>query len=602
MAQQVKASIELDSGKKLTHYRSLIIEQDLFNHHRFEIVVPFEVLESEEETFFNKSHKDVCGKPLTISFEPVLKDGSFDFQFNGIITEISLSSQSDLSSVFIIKGYSPGILLEDCELRRTFLDKNLQQIFDTILSAYPGNIIKKQLKPRHKQTIKYAVQYDESNFEFLNRMATEYGEWFFYNGKELSLGAPVSGKEIEFIIDGIQSFDMLIALMPSKFTMTGYDYTKDQSYQGKSSSQPVDGLSQYGKFALDESENLFSQEALLISDKPVYSQNELDELIKSRRSLMASNLIIFNGRGENPDISVGTVINVNGTRPEKGGRSKKENFGKYRIIEIRHEVDNSGNYSSTFKGVPETAQVPPANHNIKHPVGQPELATVINNDDPDKLSRVKVEFNWPGEDKESDWIRTGSFYAGGGDGKGMQFIPEKEAQVVVGYELNKPEHPFIITSLYPKKPGMRHAQGSNDEKVIYTKAGNTIELIDKQGENTIQITNSNKTDTAIMLEFKGNGQIAIKTNGKVEIIAQESISLKANQKISIEAQDIEIKAQNNLTCEGTMKAGLSGMEIKIEGQAKTEVSAGAMMKVTGANTEVNGDILLNLKGTMVKIN
>ena len=36
-----------------------------------------------------------------------------------------------------------------------------------------------------------------------------------------------------------------------------------------------------------------------------------------------------------------------------------------------------------------------------------------------------------GSDKSSDWLRVGTFYGGGGDGKGMQFIPEKDVQVVL---------------------------------------------------------------------------------------------------------------------------------------------------------------------------
>jgi uncharacterized protein involved in type VI secretion and phage assembly len=291
---------------------------------------------------------------------------------------------------------------------------------------------------------------------------------------------------------------------------------------------------------------------------------------------------------------IGSVINVSGTRPQKGGRSSKESFGKYRITEITHTVDDSGNYSNAFKAVPETAKFPPVNPHTRHPVGQPELATVTDNSDPDKMSRVKVEFNWPGEDKESDWIRVGSMYAGGGDRKGMQFIPEKESQVVVGYELNKPEYPFIITSLYPKKEGMRSLKGSNDEKVIYTKAGNTVELIDKRGENKIQITNSNSPDTALVLEFKNNGIITLKTNGKIQIEAQENIALSAKQKISLEAQEIEIKAQQKTT--------ISGAEIKISADANAEVSAGASAKLSGAVGEVSASGPLTLKGAIVKIN
>lgn len=594
MAQQVRTKLELESGKKIAHFKNLVVVQDLFRHHRFEITVPFNELEKKDEIFFQSSHKDVCGKTLSVSFEPVSKKTSFDFQFKGIVTEIILSNLSDFSSVFVIKGYSPTMLLEDCSLRRTFIKKNVQQVFDRVLNDYPGNLIKKKLNPRNKNIIPYAVQYDETNFAFISRMAAEYGEWLYYNGQEIILGSENNGKDVDFLIDGNQSFDMSITLMPAKFNMTGYDYTQDQFYKGKSSGQAVEGLGQLSKFALDESENLFSQEALMIAGKPVYNQNELDELIKFRRSGIVSNLIVFHGRGENPDLTVGSVINVSATRPEKGGRGSRESVGKYRITEITHSVDNNGNYSNVFKAVPETAKFPPVNPCIKHPTGQPELATVTDNNDPDKLSRVKVAFNWPGNDRDSEWIRVGSFYTGGDDRKGMQFIPEKEAQVVVGYEMDKPESPFIMTSLYPKKDGMRSRKGNNDEKTLYTKAGNLIELIDKQGENKIQITNVNNADTAIVIEFKDSGAITLKTNGKVNIEAQENISISAKQKLTLEAQEIEIKAQNKTT--------IKGASISIEADTTAEMKANASAKLSSANTEVSGDAITTIKGGLVKIN
>jgi type VI secretion system secreted protein VgrG len=594
MSQQVRSKLELENGKKINRFKSLVIIQDLFRHHHFELTVPFSELEKKDEIFFQNSHKDVCGKTISVSFESTTGKTAFDFKFKGVITEIVLSNLSDFSNVFVIKGSSPTLLLEDRSLRRTFLKKSVQQVFDAVLSDYPGNVIKKKLNPRNKSSIPYLVQYDETNFEFISRLAAEYGEWFYYNGRELILGEGGNNQEVDFIIDGNQSFDMSISLMPARFKMSAYDYTKDQSYSGKSSGQSVDGLGQFSKFALDESENLFGQEALMIANKPVYNQVELDELIKFRRSGVASNLIVFHGRGESPDLTVGTVISVSATKPEKGGRGKKETVGKYRITEITHTVDSNGNYANVFKAVPETAKFPPSNPWTRHPAGQPELATVTDNNDPEKLSRVKVAFNWPGTDHDSEWIRVGSFYTGAEDRKGMQFIPEKEAQVMVGYELDKPELPFIITSLYPKKDGMRSRKGNNDEKIIYTKAGNLIELTDKQGENKIQISNVNSPDTAIVIEFKDSGAITLKTNGKVIIEAQENISISAKQKLSLEANEIELKADNKLSIKGT--------SISIEADTTVEMKANASAKISSANTELSGDAMTTIQGGIVKIN
>ncbi len=598
MAQLVKAKVELENGKKITHCQRLVIEQDMFGHHKFEMVVPFEELESEDESFFNQSHKNVCGKLVKISFDGVLKDEDFDFQFKGIITEISLNNQGDLSNVFIIKGYSPTILVEDYALRRAFHNKSVAQLFKDVLNVYPNNVLKKSINPSSKETIAYTVQYDESNFEYLSRVADVEMEWFYYNGQELILGESNDHKEVDFIINGAQSFDMSITLLPSKFKMIGYDYTKDEVYTGKSSGQSVDGLADYSKFALDESENLFSHESLMETDKKPGSQKELNEEIKARRSGLASELVVFQGHGENPDLSIGTVINVSVTKPKKSGRSGKESLGKYRITGIRHEVNMAGNYSNSFRAIPHSMGKPPKNPYVSWPTGELELATVIDNNDPDKLGRVKVSFlHWGADEKEgneSDWMRVGSFYTGGDDGKGSQFIPEKGAQVIVGYEFNNLHSPFVVTSLYPKKDGTRPVKGNNEEKVIYTKAGNIIGLIDEQGDNKIYISNVNNADTAITLEFNGNGTIQIGTNGKVEIEAKENIALNASKKLTLEAPEIEIKARSGLTCEGS-STKISGSNISIKADANLELKG-------GANAKLDGGAMAEVKGGMVKIN
>ncbi|MER3498853.1 MAG: hypothetical protein C4308_09590, partial [Chitinophagaceae bacterium] len=86
MSQLIVAKIELENGKQITHYTSLNIRQDLFQHHEFELVVPFELLESKDDHFFNQSHKEVCGKSISFSFESEYNsERSFSFSFKGIV-------------------------------------------------------------------------------------------------------------------------------------------------------------------------------------------------------------------------------------------------------------------------------------------------------------------------------------------------------------------------------------------------------------------------------------------------------------------------------------------------------------------------------------
>ncbi|MER3498852.1 MAG: hypothetical protein C4308_09585, partial [Chitinophagaceae bacterium] len=289
-------------------------------------------------------------------------------------------------------------------------------IFRKVLGDYPSNLLRNKLKARNKSVIKYTVQYNETNFQFLSRMAAEYGEWFYYNGKELLLGKEETN-EVEFLIDGVQSFDMAIELNPTKFRLAAYDYTKHQDYTEEPSGS-VEGLSDLGKFALKQSENLFTNKSELESTKPIFNASEISEFGKYKRAVSASKLIEFKGSGELPEISVGTVITVKGNMPEKGGRSRSQDFGKYLITKVTHTVDSSGNYSNSFHALPESVNYPPPNPYVQHPIGQTELAKVVDNKDPDNLGRVKVQFMWPVNDNQSDWIRVSTFYSGGSDCQG----------------------------------------------------------------------------------------------------------------------------------------------------------------------------------------
>jgi phage baseplate assembly protein gpV len=598
MAQQVSGKIELENGKQIEHFSSLKIWQDLFDHHSFRLVVPFEILEDKDEHFFNNSHKNLCGKGITFTFSPVYDTFSnasksdFTFIFKAIITEIALRNEGELQNVFIIKGCSPTIMMEDLSIKRTFFNVSVGDVFSQVLNAYPGNTLKKNLSAKSSSQIKYVVQYNETNYEFLCRMADDYGEWFYYDGQQVVLGGG-NKPEVSFNVDGNQSFDMSIRLKPTKMKMKSYDYMKDQEYEATSGN--VDGLNQFGDFAFKTSQSLFPNSKTFVAEKPIYDQGDLNDLMKVKNSMGSTRLIIFRGSGEVPNISVGTVVHVKGNVPEKGGRTRDTDFGKYLVTEVEHHIDSSGNYSNEFKAVPDSASYPPPNPNVDHPLGQTEPATVTNNEDPDDLGRVKVKFYWAGtESAESDWIRVGTFYAGNGDGKGMFFVPEVGSQVLVDYELNRPEYPFIVTNLYPKKSNTRKMANKNEEKYIYTQAGNQIFFVDKDNENKIEITNINKDSTSIMLEFKENGKVTIKTDGKIEITAQDEISMSSKKKIKLDAPDIEIS--------GTSSVKVKAAQVSMSGDSTAEVKGGASLKLQGAMTDVKADGIMTISGALVKIN
>lgn len=604
MARQINVKIELEGGSEISRHLGLVIEQQLFDHHRFELLVPFDQLEASGEHFFSQSHRSALGRKITFTFSPRREGDEFEYVFQGIVTEIRLRSLSDMSSAFVLKGASPTILLEDSPQRRSFIRGSVRELFDRVLRPYPQNLLRRDLNPHNGGRQIPFTQYKESNYRFLCRVADRCAEWFYYDGRALVLG-PGQSPEADFRVDGTQNFDVAMVMQPARFALFGYDYTEHQTFTGESSAQDVEGLTTLSEFALQQSDELFAADALLTAPETVGSQQEADELTRMRRSALSSSMVDFRGQGESPDLSVGTILNVKGDRINDRGERYEESFGKYRVIEITHRVNTAGSYSNAFRAVPESARHPPANPHVTNPLGESELAEVIANDDPRSLGRVRVMFDWGqprSEDQESFWIRVGSFHTS--EGRGANFVPEIGAQVLVGYEQNLAENPVVLTSLY-RKPDedINYSSTNNDLKVIATRSGNMLVFVDKEGEAQIQISNRHQTETNIVLSFKDDGKIKLSVeNGLVELNAKnikmsasENIEFKARQNITLEAATIEAKADQNITlkananleAEGTASVKMKGTQVEISSDATTEVKSSGVAILKGSLVQIN---------------
>ena len=106
----------------------------------------------------------------------------------------------------------------------------------------------------------------------------------------------------------------------------------------------------------------------------------------------------------------------------------------------------------------------------------------------------------PGE--TSDWIRVTTPYAG--NEKGIFFMPEKDEEVIVGFEGGNAEKPYIIGCVWNGKAKNSSANGSNSQKIIKTKSGLSITLDDGTGGITV----SDKKDNHLSLSGEGYINIA----------------------------------------------------------------------------------------------
>ena len=109
--------------------------------------------------------------------------------FSGIVTGLKNRKESGYGKL-VITGHSPSILLENGRADRSFEQLSLSQIVKEIGVNYPqeGKIHAEEQELNMRRALPYTVQSQESDFGFIQRLATRYGEYFYYNGKELIFG------------------------------------------------------------------------------------------------------------------------------------------------------------------------------------------------------------------------------------------------------------------------------------------------------------------------------------------------------------------------------------------------------------------------------
>ena len=310
-----------------------------------------------------------------------------------------------------------------------------------------------------------------------------------------------------------------------------------------------------------------------------------------------------------PYIKVGTAVSINAFKMNKA----KEDFGKYIVTSVIHSIDASGIYSNVFEAIPDSLKVPP-NPFYQKSVAEPQLGVVKSTEDPDNMGKVKVQLLWQKDSDTTPFIRVMSPHAGMRDGnkknRGIFFTPEVDDYVVVGFEQNDPDRPFVMGSVPSGKAINTSMNSDNDAKAIRTRSGNTIYFYDKESakEQEIRIETDEKNYISIKVP---NGK------GAIQIFSTDTIELTSEKEITLTSKDIKIKASGNLDLEAnkniTIKAGqklaLSGMEVAAQGTQKFEAK-GAQVSIAGdAKTEVKGAMLslegsavTQLKGGIVQIN
>ncbi len=604
MAENTFIKIDFSDGKSTTIVSDLTINQSVFNNHFFTLIIPVDTLEGKDEPLMTKTQHQI-GKPITITYLGNI--------FKGIIAFLTVSKSNTAQGDIIIKGFGSPILLEDERHSESFENKNISTIVNTIINKYPKNLIDSTVSVNNDKTFAYLTQYRENSFMFLKRLAATNGEWFFYDGVKLFFGKLPTSEEIPLYFGrDLFSFDLSMRIVPINYELIEHDYNKNEDFKSSSSDVHSSVSSAYNSFeylktAYNESKNIFSNKASAKSINQALDVAALKENIKNSLGVKSSQFVTFSGVSNNPDIKIGSVISVSG----KAG-SKNENvdsYGKYIIIEVTHSSSGSGNYQNNFKAIPNVIVNQPQLSSIEFPRCESQTAIVIDNKDPEKLGRVRVKMMWQ-QNTKTPWIRLLTNHAG--NNRGMYFIPEINDEVILGFENDNPDFPFVLGTVYNGKSHSGDIYNDNNlKKAIRTKSGNSIVFSDEDGKEEIKIFSKDEKNS-ISISLEGSKKITIQSEGDIELTAKNNIKLTAEKDIIFTAKGKNtVEAKQGITMDGTSKIEMKASNIKAEAQANAEIKGGTKVSINssaqlelkgGAQAELNGGAMTVVKGAVVMVN
>lgn len=193
------------------------------------------------------------------------------------------------------------------------------------------------------------------------------------------------------------------------------------------------------------------------------------------------------------------------------------------------------------------------------------IATVRDNEDPEGMGRVRLEYPWRETSNESYWARIAVPMAG--NDRGTYFLPEVGDEVLVAFENGDIDHPFVLGSLWngQDEPPADNADGNNDVRRITSRSGHELTFDD--GESDGHVTIETAAGHSIVLDdSSGSETITIEDTGGNEIEfdgTSGSLSISGTSEISVEAPMIKISSSGNLSIEAGGVLTLDGALIRL---------------------------------------
>ena len=563
--------ITISVGKKsLSSFISLQIEQNIGTHHRFQMSVELETGSNRYVHNINSS-KDWLGESIVVKVAntPI---------FVGVVTNVQLHREGSDFGCIIVSGYSATYRMETAHSCFSWNDRT---IGDVVKKLCEQAKVQLELNPAFKETKDFICQYEESDFDFIRRLAHQYQEWMYFDGTKLIFGKPRKLADPIRLEYGttLSALDIGLQTLARSEQVFSYHSGADREMQ-RMTPDLAYGHDKLAGEAFRASLGMFSKPARQHALPRISDESELINYMGRKQAAETAETHYITAESQVPTLRVGSVVSLYSSFLERVGNLSEESLGDFIIIEITHEVSQGSYYKNRFKAIPATIKAMPS-PKVRMPLAETQMATVLSNADPEGKGRVRVRMNWQTEGMQTSWVRVMTPDGGSSSdvksNRGFVFIPEVGDQVLLGFRHGDPARPYVMGSLFNGTTGGGGLEG-NHMKSLTTRSGHTIKLNDSLSSLGITIK-----------DIKGNSIHIDSVGDDIIINAKRNITINAGETFTVNCKNANILAEESINMNAEQDiTSVSGESTSIQaGESLTEIAADSyVLSANDANVQV----------------
>lgn len=512
-----------------------------------------QLLRNASDITFSLADK-LLGANVQLQIKTTRRDETMDncsetLTFSGIIFGAQTQRERiGQAAIIQVTAYSPDYLLVDNPHCASFENMTLADIITEVVQPY-SDTLTVTTNPQQTASLPYSVQYNETTYQFLSRLAQRHGEFLFYDNGQLYFGQTPQGKNIELYPDvDILGYSYELNMEHTNFHHAQHDYFKYDNSEEDGYFNAQGSLHSLTDSVFSHSHSLYRKETLQnlhssVQEDAPFSQIESSTTVEGEgaKARMATCRMLTN----RADICIGDRLTMLEYADEDGLNQKKHE--ELLVIGVDYHATLDGHFENEVSAIPSGSTYAPYGLVDLYPVCESQRARVVDNNDPEQIGRIRVQFLWQElqGDRISPWIRITQPH--GGDDKGFYFIPEIGEEVMVAFENGNGEKPYVVGTLYhgQQHPGNQWPDNSNNVKAIRTRNGHTIEIHDEGQGGFIRIYDYQK-ENYILTYSTDEKLIKLESTGNIELYAANDIIMHAGHDISATADhDISESAAND---------------------------------------------------------